>query len=370
LLPLIRIKKPIDSILFPIAMESQKTPERIVDMEHDVSLERKLACLGLLSSYGEESGKVQAIETHMSWVFLTERHAYKLKKPVHYDLIDFRTLGARDFYCDEEIRLNRRLAPEVYIGKIPLTIDAGGNLHVDGEGTVVDWLVKMKRLPAGMMLDTRLAGGALNDEDAERVVSVLAGFYRTCSPAAISPENYVKKIETDLKDSRDVLCNKSYPLSEAVSHGIYKTQISVFRILQSELMQRVGEGKVVEGHGDLRPEHICLQEKVSIIDCLDFSALLRTQDMADELAFLALECERLHAPGFANALLRAYRVQMKDEVSPALVHFYQSYRAMARAKLAIRHLDEEQFRLSEKWIKRTNEYLTLATTHITQASEA
>lgn len=351
-------------------MENQKTPEKPVDMEHDVSLERKLACLRRPSSYPEQVGKIQPIETHMSWVFLTERHAYKLKKPVHYDLIDFRTLEARAFYCDEEIRLNRRLAPDIYIGKIPLTTDAGGNLHVDGEGPAVDWLVKMKRLPAEMMLDSRIADGQIGDDDAEHIVSVLAGFYRACAPAAISAENYLKKIELDLQGSLQVLCKKSYPLAEATIRGIHKTQISVFRSLRTELILRVDSGKVVEGHGDLRPEHVCVQGQISIIDCLDFSWILRTQDMADELAFLAMECERLGAAGFAHALLRAYRIQMEDEVSPALVHFYQSYRAMARAKLAIRHLDEEQFRLSEKWIRRTHEYLALAGQHISQASGA
>ena len=101
----------------------------------------------------EASHTAGMIETHMSWVYLTDRHAYKLKKPVRYDYLDFSTLEARRQNCEDEIRLNRRLAPDVYLAAIPLTVDAEGGLRLDGTGAVVDWLVKMRRLPADQMMD-------------------------------------------------------------------------------------------------------------------------------------------------------------------------------------------------------------------------
>ena len=113
----------------------------------DVTLESKLAFLRRPASYGGCTRRVETIETHMSWVFLTDAHAYKLKKPVHQDLFDFRSLAARRHYCEEELRLNRRLAPDVYLGIAVLSIDRLGRLHLGQHGTVVDWLVRMRRLP-------------------------------------------------------------------------------------------------------------------------------------------------------------------------------------------------------------------------------
>jgi aminoglycoside phosphotransferase family enzyme len=122
---------------------------------------------------------------------------------------------------------------------------------------------------------------------------------------------------------------------------------------------RVREGRIVEGHGDLRPEHVCLEATPRIIDCLDFSCDLRTLDSADEIAFLALECERLGAPAVGGALLERYRDRCGDAVPDELVGFYRSCRACIRATLAIRHLDEPVLSRA-KWQAQARDYLELA----------
>jgi aminoglycoside phosphotransferase family enzyme len=135
----------------------------------------------------------------------------------------------------------------------------------------------------------------------------------------------------------------------------------------SELAARVAGGRVVEGHGDLRPEHVWLGEPLAVIDCLEFDMELRLQDAADEVGFLALECERAHAPGLGQVLLAAYKAGSGDAVTAELVHFYQSCKACARARLAIAHLREPRYRDSSRWRRRALRYLVLAQRHLRAA---
>ena len=142
--------------------------------------------------------------------------------------------------------------------------------------------------------------------------------------------------------------------------GLDHVQPLILEIGAQRGNERVRAGRVVEGHGDLRPEHVWLGEPPAIIDCLEFSAELRTLDTADELAFLALECERLGAPQLGRALLDAFAEFTGDVPAPALVDFYQAFRACVRANIAIRHLREARYRDDPKWPRRAREYLALA----------
>lgn len=330
----------------------------------DIPLDAKVAFLRQPSSFPEHPYRVEAIETHMSWLFLTEHHAYKLKKPVCYDMLDFRDAEARRFYCNEEVRLNRRLAARVYLGVVPLVIDGSSHLRLGGDGMVADWLVKMVRLPAEQMLDYRIRGVAVTGEDAARIGALLAGFYRACGPAGIGAGQYRQRLADILARNLQALTSPAYPLPAQAVLRLGERQDAVLRRLAGELEQRLVSGRIVEGHGDLRAEHVCLGPEPAIIDCLEFSRELRIVDAADETGFLAMECERLGAPQFGRQLLTAYGACAGDLPSPALINFYQSLRAGTRARLAIRHLDEERFRYSPVWPRRALEYLELAERHI------
>ena len=151
--------------------------------EPSVSLEFKVAALSQPDAYPERPPSVQAIETHMSWVFLTPQHAYKLKKPVRYDGLDFSTLATRRFFCGEELRLNRRLTHDVYLDVVALRRDSAGALRIGDEGAVVDWLVMMRRLPEHLMLDHLVAQGTVQPDQVRAVALRLAEFYRGLRPA-------------------------------------------------------------------------------------------------------------------------------------------------------------------------------------------
>lgn len=329
-----------------------------------LALESKVAFLRQPSSFPEPAYRVEAIETHMSWVFLTDGFAYKMKKPVRYDFLDFSTLEARRRYCDEELRLNRRLAPDVYLGLVSLVLNADGHLQLGGEGGVIDWLVKMRRLPMQRMLDYAIRHGTASARDIDRVAARLAGFYRSCAPVAIEPEEYRRRFLAHIDAHQRELTQSAYRLPATRINDVCAALRKALRDMAAALDERVHTGKIVEGHGDLRPEHVCLNPELSIIDCLEFSRDLRIADAYDEIGYLALECERLDARSLGEMLMRNYRDLSNDRPAAALVHFYQSYRATMRATIAIRHVNEDQFRYSPEWTRRTLAYLNLAERHV------
>jgi uncharacterized protein len=332
-----------------------------------ISLESKLAFLRQPSSYHEHAYRIEVIETHMSWVFLTEDHAYKLKKPVQYGLLDFSTLEARRHFCEEELRLNRRLAPNVYLGAVPIVVN-DHHLEFANAGTVVDWLVKMRRLPARRMLDYMIKTGVAQRSDMEQIAWRMAHFYRDCTPDDLTPLEYYGRFERDIEQSRLILREPSYRLPATKIDRISRAQQAGLRHMSRQIGERVCGHRIVEGHGDLRAEHVCMESEPVIIDCLEFSPELRKIDTVDELAFLSLECERLGAPELGCALLDAYAKESGDKTSSTLVHFYQSVRASLRARLTICHLREEKFRYSAEWQQRALHYLQLADAHIAKVN--
>ena len=326
----------------------------------DPGLGAKVAFLSLPASYPEPTSQVDTVETHMSWVFLTDRHAWKLKKPVRSHDVDFTLEFARRLNCGEELRLNRRLSDDVYLDIVPLLLDAGGRLRLAGDGRAIDWLVKMRRLPAARMLDCLILGGLATSQDVQRVVTRLARFYRDSAPVAVAGAAYRDEFAKGIAENLRELSIPAYGLSAELIAAIAMQQRGLLEQWPELLDERARAGRIIEAHGDLRPEHICLEGAPQIIDCLEFSRALRILDPADELAFLALECERLGAPAFAATIFETY-AEVTDDVPPApLLAFYRSYRACVRAKLAIRHLDDPTPREPSKWAVHAQNYLQLA----------
>ena len=324
------------------------------------TLAEKVSFLRQSETYGISAGPVEVIETHMSWVFLTDKYAHKLKKPVRYDYLDFRGLEARRHSCEEEVRLNRRLAPKVYIGVVALVADASGRLHLDGEGTPVDWLVRMHRLPAERMLDYAIRGKRVQRGDPQAVACLLADFYGRTEPAAMSPLEYRRRLGAAALQNRDILAHPEFNLPAARVAAIYEALVRELGVAAMQFEVRLNAGCVVEGHGDLRPEHVYLGPEPAVIDCLEFSRDFRILDRADELAYLAMECERLGAPEVGTEILETCCRLIGDAPPAELIHFYKAHRAFLRARLAIVHLRDEEVRDRQKWRPRTLEYLALA----------
>lgn len=336
---------------------------RAASTSNELSLDSKVAFLRQPSAYPETCFRVEAIETHMSWVFMTERHAWKLKKPVTYDYLDFSTVAARHFYCKKELRLNRRLAAEIYLDVVPVGIDAANHFRI-GEGQPVDWLVKMQRLPLQTMLDYAIRRGTARESDIEALAGFMGRFYATSIRQELDVEACLQRFRHDIARNLDELSTPGFGLPRAQIETACQAHHRFLENHGALLAQRITDGKIVEGHGDLRPEHVCLHPQIAVIDCLEFSRELRIIDPIDELGFLAMECERLGAPRLGQTLLHSYAMETKDRPSDELLAFYQSFRACLRARIAIRHLHEEKFRYSAEWRRRALDYLDLAERHL------
>lgn len=321
-------------------------------------LGRKVAFLSRPAAYPGDPSRIEAVETHMSWVFLTGRHAWKLKKPVRYLHLNYRTPANRRFYCREELRLNRRLAPSIYQAVVALTEDATGSLALGGRGAVVDWLVRMRRLPSARMLNAVLARGAVSADDVQRIAAVLARFYRRLPPVVMAAGDYVARFERQAVEAVAVLnaAPECAPAVRRLADRLGRTP--------PELAVLVGDratiGRLREGHGDLRPDHICLGDPPLIIDCLEFSRDLRLADPVDELAFLAMECGRLGAASIGLKVMDAYGATSGDRPPSAIVAFYTAHRALVRAMLSMRHVSEPGRHSPAHWMDQANAYLVLA----------
>jgi aminoglycoside phosphotransferase family enzyme len=319
-----------------------------------IDLDQKVAALRTVTTYPGRIRYVQAIETHFAWVFLAGRYAYKLKKPVRQAAMDYRRLAARERGCREELRLNRRFAPNAYLGVVPLTV-RNGSLVIGSGGRVVDWLVKMRRLSPEGMLDHTLRHRALSRIELDRLCSRLAGLFARSEPAPTGAEEYVARLRREVLENRQALRGPATRGCAALANAVSEAQRQFIARAADLLAMRAAQ--VVEGHGDLRAEHIHLGPPLRVIDSLEFSRALRLLDPVEELAFLSLEVGRLGRPRLGAEIVRRVCALRDDPVPDAVVSFYTSHRASTRAKLSLWHVGDPQYPDPKPWIARMRSYL-------------
>jgi uncharacterized protein len=346
-------------------MTDSANPARDARFNHEAgpAIASKIACLQQARTYPDQPAKIDVIETHMSWVFLTPHHAYKLKKPVRTGFLDFSTLEARTKNCTEELRLNRRLAPDVYLDMVPLVLSSSGDIRLEQTGEVIDWLVKMRRLPAERMLDYMISHATLKPAEIEQVAVLLAQFYQSCPPIDMSGADYRVRLDQKIRGNLSALGGTEFGISPArlrdIQHGLMK-----FLERNAVLFAARAAGQIVEGHGDLRPEHICLEPRPVIFDCLEFNREFRILDTADELAFLDMECERLGAPEVGLVLFQTYAKLSGDRPPRSLIAFYKANSACLRAKLAVWHIRDVEKSRHIHWRDIAVGYLELAARYV------
>ncbi|MEX2402134.1 MAG: hypothetical protein WD423_15290 [Rhodothermales bacterium] len=332
-------------------------------MSKQISLVEKVAFLRDPETYGSNVSEVDDIETHMNWVFLAGTSVYKLKKPVKLDFLDFSTLELRRDDCRREVEVNRALAGGVYHGTVPLVADASDALQLGGDGAVVDWLVHMRRLPNDRMLDVCIQDGSVGAGDIRRAIAVLCRFYRSQGPTRISPDAYVDRFTRAADRNEKTLLDPRYRLSEESVLGVFEALRTYISRQSDDLRRRVEARRIVDAHGDLRPEHICLEPRPVIFDRIEFNDEFRILDTADEISYLSMECDLLDAEEIGRLVMDAYTAEMDDHPPPSLTAFYRTHRACVRAVLAAKHLDDEDVD-EAKWIGRARSYLDLASSYL------
>lgn len=287
---------------------------------------------------GRPRGDVRLEETHASWVFLVGGDVYKVKKPVDLGFLDFRSLAQRRAACDAEMRLNARLAPHVYLGVCPVRRSAGGVHTVDGEGELVDWAVHMRRLDDRTRADELIARGALRGEDIDAIARQLAAFHASArcdaetsrfgTPDAVE----ANVLENFAQTQHDLMRHVRPP--EALEIEVQQT--SFIHDHEDVFQARIDAGRVRDGHGDLRLEHVYLDgDRATIIDCIEFNDRFRFADVCADVAFLSMDLAWHGHVELAERLLARYARESDDFDLYAVVDFYESYRAYVRAKIAM-----------------------------------
>jgi len=228
-------------------------------------------------------------------------------------------------------------------------------LAIGGDGDVVDWLVMMRRLPEAQLLSSRIAAGTATAGDAEAVAEVLAAFYAGAAPARWSGMEYAHRLRNAIVAAAGELCERDVE-APAVRRAA-SALVADVEALRPQLTARIAEGRVVDAHGDLRPEHVCLERPPVIVDCLEFDPELRLLDAASELSFFAMECARLGAAWFGDRVLAGYARRAGDRVPGALLALYRGQHALIRALIAARHVDDVPPADRARWRARAGEYL-------------
>jgi aminoglycoside phosphotransferase family enzyme/predicted kinase len=329
--------------------------------------------------YPESSAHVEFKQTHISYVFIASDFVYKIKKPVNYAFLDYSNLAERLHYCREEVRLNKRLSPRVYLGVFAILKRAdsfvlGQEVHAE-HPEAVEYAVKMRRLPEDRMLDVLLTASQVDSATIRAIATRVAEFHAhapsnrgwTYGSAAAIWRNVIEEIAQ----------NESF-----IGHALRKDQFTAIDSFcrafitahWRQLNDRALDGRVREGHGDLRAEHVCLlnteKNEIDVIDCVEFSERLRYGDVASEIAFLAMDLERLGTPTLADELVEAYAEITGDEDLAVFVPFYKCYRASVRGKVeSLRSLEPEVGAVErERSRQLASEYFTLASHYARCAS--
>lgn len=310
---------------------------------HEQRIVRFLSAPG---AYPHRVTQVQRRETHVSHVFLAGDFAYKLKKPVKFPFLDASTLALRLKFCRLELSLNRRLAPAIYLGLIAV-VETSAGLRLGGRGRVIEWLVRMRRLPEDRMLDRLVANRRITRRDMARIAERLVPFFHS---AARGPS--VRRYGTPAAVEQLVLGNlgECAPfigqlLTEEERLRLRAAYRQYLTLHQPLLKRRLAERRIIDGHGDLRCENICMpappagggpatvRHEVAIFDCVEFQPAFRCGDMANDFSFLLMDLEFRRRDDLAQALAAAYHRGMRDPSVEGVLDFYKCHRTLVRGKV-------------------------------------
>jgi len=301
------------------------------------------------SFYGSDVTGVEIMQTHISFVALAGSYAYKVKKAVNFGFLDFSTLEKRKHFCEEELRLNRRLCPEIYLAVVPITMH-NKELKLDGQGEIVDYAVKMKRFPQEYMMMHRLAQNQVGENTIEKICTILVEFYQKDQPTkeiisfgqveAIK-KNVVENFEQTTSVIDLTIPKKMYQFIERVSYEFFDTRKKVFE-------DRIKEGHIHDCHGDLHSGNIVINDGICIFDCIEFNKRFRYCDIASDIGFLAMDLDFQNKPFLSSFLMETYMNKSGDKGVHDVLNLYKSYRAYVRGKVLGFRLDDPHVHPQEK----------------------
>ena len=286
---------------------------------------------------GGTADKVKLIQTHISWVFIAGDRVFKIKKPVDFGFLDFSTLERRKEFCEAELRLNRRLCPDIYLETVPLVREGDGWI-LNGSGPASEWVLVMKRMPEDGLMNLLLERDEVNRSDIGQIVAKLVPFYQQAdSSVKVREMGSIATITHNTEENFEQTRGFRGEIIPADAFEAICGYTRKFLADKRDLFEkRISEGWIREGHGDLYSANICFDKEaddVYIFDCIEFNERFRCGDVASDVAFLAMDLDHFGLPQLSDYFIRVFASQSNDPELVELNNFYKCYRAYVRGKI-------------------------------------
>lgn len=321
--------------------------------------------------YDHPVEQIRLIETHISWVILTGEYAYKIKKPVDFGFLDFSTLEKRHHYCEQELRLNRRLAADIYIEVVSINSQgpsATSDTVISGQGDAIEYAVKMKQFPQSAQLDNILSAGGLTADQMDAIAHMIAGFHRSIEIAGADTTYGDDAVVYGPVEENFIQIGQhidTTPYSDTLSR-LKQWNKAEHNRLEPVLHQRKADAFIRECHGDMHLRNMLwLEDRPLAFDCIEFNPQLRWIDVISEVAFLIMDLQDREQDRLANRFINTYLEDTGDYAGLSVLPFYLCYRAMVRAKVDVLRLEQGSITDNEKTqtLKRFESYLKLAASY-------
>lgn len=321
----------------------------------------------LADAFQKQKGvRVETIETHISWLILAEDYVYKMKKDVKFSFLDFSHLDNRKFYCEQELKLNRRLAPEMYLDVLPVTETQDNELMIgDGQpGHVIDYAVKMKRLNNENKMHILLEKGGVKSSHVVKLAEKIARFHQhTQVIDAAYDEGFLKQRFNDIFSVKDFFENHQFREELDLVNEVIAFSDRFINEYSEAFKRRYTNQMVRDCHGDLHSDNIFIYDDPVVFDCIEFNKAFRQIDVLNEVAFFCMDMEYLHHDDYSDIFMEKYLELfpcMESEADEAIFVYYKLFRANVKAKVnAIRASQEEDNQAYEDNIVAMKNYMKL-----------
>ncbi|MGB2799800.1 MAG: phosphotransferase [Dehalococcoidia bacterium] len=301
------------------------------------------------AAYPHHPEKIEMVQTQMSFIFLTGDYVYKVKKPVDLGYLDYTTLEKRKHFCHQEVILNRRLCPGVYLDVVPI-IEDKGNISIEGRGEAIEYAVKMRQLPQERTMDHLLKNNQVTREMVEQVAQRLASFHQEAETnEMIASYGDLNILATNTEENFTqtekyigvTISPGKYDVIKSYTEAFLKENTALFR-------QRMRDDRIRDCHGDLHAAHVCFTNGICIFDCIEFNERFRFSDVANEVAFLAMDLDYHGRTDLSRHFVESYMEASGDQEMMKLLDYYKCYRAYVRGKVESFKLDDPLIPAEEK----------------------
>jgi len=311
--------------------------------------------------YPERVRSIEMKQTHISWVFLTGKYAYKIKKPVNYGFLDFTTLAKRKYFCEIELALNKRLCKDIYLAVLPIT-QSNGSIKIGSKGKIIDYALKMKQLPQKSIMSVLLKKGIVSKSYISRIAKIIANFHKKAD--TVERKYGSLKIikfnwDENFQQTREFV-DKSISKKQ---YGYMKKKINNFFHYNKNLFaRRIKDRKIRDCHGDLHSGNIFITDKIYIFDTIEFNKRFRYGDVASEVAFMAMDLDFHGRKDLSEHFVNEYIKYSKDEELLKLLNFYKCYRAYVRGKVLSFLRNRSGYKIAKKYFALAKDYSQLLIT--------